>query len=193
MGSTEIAEGLVTQSTEKICRSVSECQCDPSFWKSPAVPQHVLQMFVYDKSGRVLVMHRSEKVRSARNVWSIPTGTHEIGESAAECITRELHEEFHLDAKRIRLLDQYENIAGDEAPPHYHWVLSVYGVLVDDVTAAINKEPDRHDQMIFVPIVDLLDEEFFLGHAFHASFHKIISTSVGVWKDILGVDKEAAQ
>lgn len=192
---SELVEGFVTDMSVqcdtpegRVCQQPENCQCIPAVqeWHEPAVPRHVLQMFVYDESGKVLVMHRSEKVRSARNVWSIPTGTHEIGESIASCLERELMEEFDLQVKHAALLDQYENIAGDEAPPHYHWVLSVYGVQVEDVTAAANKEPDRHDQMIFVPAADLTPE-FFAEHKFHSSFHDIIRLSAAAWAAQLGL------
>jgi ADP-ribose pyrophosphatase YjhB (NUDIX family) len=158
-------------------------QFDPQLhteWKSPAVPRHVLQMLVWDSFGRILLLHRSNTVSSARNIWSMPSGTHEIGETVGTCIRRELHEELHLNAKLITLLDQYENIAGDETPPHYHWIISVYGVQVDNVTLAVNKEPERHDQMLFVPLHEL-DEDFFDLHPFHLSLHSLISAKIGQW------------
>jgi ADP-ribose pyrophosphatase YjhB (NUDIX family) len=151
-----------------------------SYWKEPAVPRHVLQMLIADPNGNVLIMHRSDKVKSAKNVWSIPTGTHELGESIHTCIIRELFEEFDLLAERAFILEQYENIAGDISPPHYHWVLSIYGVLVKDVTKAVNKEPELHDQMIF-PNWSTITPEWFDSHQFHPSLHPLISKNLGTW------------
>jgi len=170
-----------------------------TLWKQPAVPRHVIQMLIVDDRGRFLLMHRSNNVRSARNVWSIPTGTHELGETIINCLARELKEEFHLEAKRVAILDQYENIAGDTDPPpelieevrsktdltdedaikalaceymeQYHWVLTVYLVEVKDVTKAVNKEPDRHDQMIFPHLALLGAEDFLTTYKFHSSLH----------------------
>ena len=139
-------------------------------WKEPAVPRHVIQMLIVDPNQRCLIMHRSNNVRSARNVWSIPTGEHEIGETIEQCAFRELEEEYGLIGNDITLLSQYENIAGDESPPHYHWILSIYGIHADDVTKAVNKEPDKHDQMIFPRMRDISDE-FFDTHRFHVSLH----------------------
>lgn len=144
------------------------------YWKTPAVPRHVLQMLICDEDSRVLVMHRSNNVRSARNVWSIPTGEHEIGETIQNCLERELEEEYGLKAEGAMLLDQYENIAGDEAPPHYHWVLSIYAVFVKNVTLAINKEPEKHDEMIF-PYANEMNFEFFDTHKFHPSLHDLLA------------------
>lgn len=156
-------------------------------WKEPAVPRHVIQMLPYDRSGKFLMMHRSNNVRSARNVWSIPTGEHEIGERIFECASRELWEEYGLIINQLRFLTQYENIAGDEAPPHYHWVLSIYGAEVDDVTQAVNKEPDKHDQMIFPTIEEVSHPNFFDNHRFHNSLHYIISLQFPHWLDLLNV------
>lgn len=144
-------------------------------WKQPAVPRHVVQMFIVDQFGKLLLMHRSNNVHSARNVWSIPTGTHEIGESVATTIQRELMEEYGLHAQQHRLISQYENIAGDlDHPddPQYHWVLSLFAVRVTDVTMAINREPEKHDKMEFVPLSILEDDVAFLEkYQFHKSLH----------------------
>lgn len=149
-------------------------------WKEPAVPQHVIQMLIIDEDDKVLIMHRSNNVRSAKNVWSIPTGMHDIGETVDDCIARELYEEYGLEAEGLLLLDQYENIAGDAAPPHYHWVISIYAVYVEDVTKAVNKEPDKHDEMKFVHIKDL-GPTFFENHQFHPSWHDLFKENVADW------------
>lgn len=139
-------------------------------WKEPAVPRHVVQMFVHDENGLCLIMHRSNNVRSARNVWSIPSGEQEIGESVYAAIRRELYEEYGLEAKESDLVFQYENIAGDENPPHYHWVISVFVVVVEDVTVAVNREPDKHDKLEFPELFDVLHSLPWKGqHVFHPS------------------------
>ena len=149
-------------------------------WKQPAVPRHVIQMLVIDPNEKLLLMHRSDKVRSARNVWSIPSGEHEIGETIKSCAFRELEEEYGLIGQNCVLADQYENIAGDEAPPHYHWVISLYYVIVADVTQAINKEPEKHDVMKFVDIFSM-SNKFFDEHPFHPSLHNLIRDSILYW------------
>jgi 8-oxo-dGTP diphosphatase len=154
---------------------------EDNYWKQPAVPRHVIQMLVIDKDYRVLVMHRSNNVRSARNVWSTPSGEHDIGETVETCAFRELHEEYGLTGISSLLLQQYENIAGDEQPPHYHWVISIYAVCVDDVRKAINREPDKHDEMKFVEMSELTEPSFFDQHKFHTSLHDILRHNIANW------------
>ncbi len=158
----------------------------PINWKSPAVPRHVLQMLVFDSACTLLVIHRSDKVKSAKNVWSIPTGTHEIGETAKSCIKRELDEEFGLYASNSFIIDQYENIAGDDpSKEQYHWVLSIYGVLVPSVREYINKEPDLHDQVEVIPFIDFTTPEFFNEHPFHPSLHTTLKNNAFYYIDRL--------
>lgn len=137
-------------------------------------------MLIVDNNDRVLIMHRSNNVRSAKNVWSIPTGEHEIGETIQTCAFRELYEEYGLVGQSLKPLHQYENIAGDEEPPHYHWVITIYKIFVEDVTKAINKEPDKHDEMLF-PHFYHLSEDFIDRHPFHKSLHKIIRDNISEW------------
>lgn len=143
-----------------------------SLWKYPVVPRHSIQMLVYDRSKKFILMHRSNNVRSARNVWSIPTGLHDIGETVKQTIERELIEECGLQALNHSLLGQYENIAGDtDAVKQYHWVLTIYAVEVADVTQMVNIEPEKHDELKLLPINELLDCEKFLSeYKFHDSF-----------------------
>lgn len=147
-------------------------------WKEPAVPRHVVQMLIVDEQDRALIMHRSENVRSARNVWSIPTGEHEVGETIMETARRELAEEYGLElipGSHIRSLFQYENIAGDEGQAEqYHWVITVYLVRVNDVTKAINREPDKHDKMEFTKLTTILDDPRWKDeHKFHESLDSL--------------------
>lgn len=145
-------------------------------WKPIAepIPQHVAQLLVVDSKFRLLLMHRSDKVKSAKNVWSFPSGTHEIGETIEECACRELFEEYSLQAYpgRTRHVGLYENIAGDPEPgaQQYHWLLSVLGIYVPDVSLAVNNEPDKHDKMEFVTIGEIARPDFFQEYPFHETF-----------------------
>jgi len=46
------------------------------------------------REGRVLLVHRSPNKRAYPNVWDLPGGVIEPGESALGALTRELHEEL---------------------------------------------------------------------------------------------------
>lgn len=156
-------------------------------WKEPAVPRHVVQAFVIDKEGLLLLMHRSDKVRSAKNVWSIPSGEHEIGETTSDSICREIFEEYGLEAVKTQMLDLYENIAGDPEPnaEQYHWVISLFLVEVADVTKAINREPDKHDLMVFINYDYLYTDEFLLKYQFHESLQKTLVDMKNIYADAI--------
>jgi 8-oxo-dGTP pyrophosphatase MutT (NUDIX family) len=133
-----------------------------------AVPQTVAQCIVIDRQGKVLVMHRSDKVRSAPNVWSFPSGGQEFGEPIDDTAFRELNEEYGLSGVAKEFVGVYENVPGDG----YHWVIFTFVVLVDDVTKAVNNEPDRHDKMEFVPAdqIYVSVKDFVEAYPFHESF-----------------------
>lgn len=139
-------------------------------WKQPTVPRHVCQMLVVDKHSLMMLIHRSENNISARNVWSMPSGTQELGETTFDCISRELMEELTLMPIQVQLLDQYENIAGDsENPEQFHWVISLYMVLVKDISKFVNNEPNKHDQILITNYNILEDELFLENFVFHTS------------------------
>lgn len=137
-----------------------------------AVPRVTVQMIPVDIGFRIMAMHRSNNVRSARNVWSFPSGLHEVGQSLFDGAARELGEEYGLEALDYCHLGVYENWGGDpDAEEQWHWVIVLLGVMVSDVTKAVNKEPDKHDQMIFEKVGRIADPQFLIDHQFHPSFH----------------------
>lgn len=144
-------------------------------WKEPAVPRHVVQTIPVDESGDMLVMHRGANVRSAPNCWSFPSGLHDIGESAYNAAARELFEEYGLVANKLLPCGVYENIPGDG----YHWVISLYAARVGNVRHAKNMEPDKHDDMHFIPAWRLLDPIFWVDYTFHISFHNWMAINRG--------------
>lgn len=140
-----------------------------------AVPRFVVQMLPVDKKSNLLLMHRSDKVRSAKNVWSFPSGLQEVGEYWTAAAARELQEEYELEVQRLRVISVYENIGGDDpSQPQYHWVILLVAALVDDVKAAVNKEPDKHDEMRIITIDEILDVEFTNRYQFHRSFRNYL-------------------
>ena len=148
-------------------------QQDTRNWKiwPSAVPLTAVQVLVVDLQGRVLMLHRSDKVRSAKNVWSFPSGLHDIGETLEECAKRELIEEFGLDIKQVSMIGLYENIDGDKSTEdRFHWVLAVQTAFVPDLDVFVNHEPDKHDLVALVDIKDFATPDFFRVYNFHQSF-----------------------
>ena len=55
---------------------------------------------IYNEEGRILVCRRGEG-RANAHLWEFPGGKREEGESAADCLVRELMEELHLSRRQI--------------------------------------------------------------------------------------------
>lgn len=143
-------------------------------WADPAVPRPVVMAMPVD-AGESLLMHkRSSRVRSAKGVWSFPTGLLELGETIAGACARELREEHSLELLRSSVLGAYENIAPEAGVEgqveQYHWVFTVVGCLVADVRAASNNEPEKHEQVKVAQVLELADHRFWTVHRFHGSF-----------------------
>lgn len=152
------------------------CNWQPN--PNESIPRHVVQVIPIDLHGRLLTLHRSNAVRSARNVWSFPSELHEIGETTLQAARRALDEELGLWLKNSYLLGQYENIAGDEAEYQYHWVITLFAGVVDDVGKYANKEPDKHDIIATHPIDWLLRVD---PKTFHPSLGKVLDYQSHYW------------
>ena len=61
---------------------------------------------VYDRAGRVLICRRGEG-RSNAHLWEFPGGKREAGESAADCLMRELMEELSLPVTEVTRFAAY--------------------------------------------------------------------------------------
>lgn len=108
-----------------------------------------------DIKGRFVLMHRSEKVRSARNCWSLPSGLHEVGLSMAEQFGQELREELNLTPIMAKhaMIGVYENIRPDGIHlPGWHWVIAVMAMRVESLDTLVNKEPEKHDIIDIVSV-----------------------------------------
>lgn len=126
-------------------------------------PYSVVAGFAVDPKGNIVLLHRSNEVRSARNVWSVPSGLHEIGVPKNVEFARELKEELNLDAIDPMLsieLPGYENI-GTAADP-WHWVIAMIVMPVMTFNTLVNKEPDKHDEIAVISLHDLLVPHLFV-------------------------------
>ena len=125
-------------------------------WKTIGRGPHATTMGIaLDTSLRFPIIHRSNKVRSAKDCWSLPSGLHENGLTLVDQLAVELKEELKIEVVSYNhvYLGYYENISVEDS---YHWVIHVYAVLAD-LSKMENLEPDKHDQVELVH-VNAMDE-----------------------------------
>ena len=123
--------------------------------------------FAVDGEGRFPIFFRSDKVRSARNAWSMPSGLHEVGLFLEEQFKAELNEELGLEAlpDTFKQLGVYEAIVFDRpGEPNWHWVLVLSMVEVKTLATLVNREPEKHSDVKLIT----LDELY--GHYIHQNW-----------------------
>lgn len=76
---------------------------DPNAPKINSVVPSVVAV-VQDQDGRVLMIHKTDN-----NLWALPGGGHEPGESIADTVVREVKEETGYDVKVETLTGTYTN------------------------------------------------------------------------------------
>jgi len=115
--------------------------------------------FAMDSQGRFPIFFRSDKVRSAKNAWSMPSGLHEVGYSYGEQFGVELGEELNLEpispAKKI---GYYEAIIyGKNGEDNWHWVMLMMAMRVKTLDTLANKEPEKHSDIQIITVAELFD------------------------------------
>lgn len=132
-------------------------------WKTFKEPRPYVTTsgFAFDGTGRFPILWRGDKVRSARNCWSLPSGLHETGFTLAQQFANELDEECDLKALPETAIHvaTYENIApelkADPAGPQWHWVIQILALRVKTLDSFVNREPDKHTKFEFIRVIDL--------------------------------------
>lgn len=76
---------------------------DPNAPKANSVVPSVVAI-VQDDQGRVLLIHKTDN-----DLWALPGGGHEIGESIAETVVREVKEETGYDVEVTGVTGTYTN------------------------------------------------------------------------------------
>ena len=76
---------------------------DPNAPKANSVVPSVVAI-VQDEQGRVLLIHKTDN-----DLWALPGGGHEIGESIADTVVREVKEETGYDVEVTRITGTYTN------------------------------------------------------------------------------------
>lgn len=76
---------------------------DPAAPKANSVVPSVVAI-VQDARGRVLLIHKTDN-----DLWALPGGGHEVGESIAQTVVREVKEETGYDVEIVGLSGTYTN------------------------------------------------------------------------------------
>ncbi|WP_435122941.1 NUDIX hydrolase [Amycolatopsis thermoflava] len=76
---------------------------DPNAPKANSVVPSV-SVVVRDDQGRVLLIHKVDN-----DLWALPGGGHDIGETITDTVVREVREETGVDVEVVRLVGTYTN------------------------------------------------------------------------------------
>jgi 8-oxo-dGTP diphosphatase len=118
---------------------------------------HVACTFLVDRSGALLLQLRDDKAPYWPNVWGLPGGAIEAGETAGEAAARELWEETRLrpDAP-LRLFARQELPDQDRVKSYFYGATAA---VQDDVVLG------EGAAMLFIPAAEVLDRPFTPGSA----------------------------
>ncbi|WP_433309301.1 NUDIX domain-containing protein [Micromonospora sp. CA-269861] len=112
---------------------------------------HVVVCGALVENGAVLLVHRSPTRRAYPNLWDLPGGHVEAGESELQALTREMHEELgvHIVAESSSRLGDLHAGTGEDAVHVTVWHIG------DWVGSPTNHAPDEHDAIAWVGIGEL--------------------------------------
>jgi len=96
-------------------------------------PQFIIAAFgfIFNEQNKILLCHRLDY-----NLWNLPGGTMELGESPWECVIREVREETGLNVEIIRLAGIYNKPEKSELV--FSFVCRVVGGKI-----SLNEEADK--------------------------------------------------
>ncbi|WP_088964327.1 NUDIX domain-containing protein [Micromonospora purpureochromogenes] len=103
------------------------------------------------ENGAVLLVHRRPTKRAYPDVWDLPGGQVEAGESELQALAREMHEELgvHIAAESASRLGVLHAGSGEDAVHVGVWQIG------DWVGSPTNRAPDEHDDIAWVGISEL--------------------------------------
>lgn len=106
-------------------------------------PMHEVVVGALVREGRVLLVHRSPNRRAYPNVWDLPGGHIEPGESELSALARELHEELGVRIVTGSASHLCRLITGHGADPVFlrAWLVG------DWQDTPTNVAPEEHDEI----------------------------------------------
>ncbi|PTA47239.1 NUDIX domain-containing protein [Micromonospora sp. RP3T] len=112
---------------------------------------HVVVIGALVENGAVLLVHRSPSRRAYPDLWDLPGGHVEAGESERQALAREMHEEIgvRIVAESSSRLGDLHLGSGEDAVHVAVWHVG------DWVGAPTNCAPDEHDDIAWVAVGEL--------------------------------------
>lgn len=109
---------------------------------------HVVVTGALVENGAVLLVHRSPTRRAYPDLWDLPGGHVEAGESELQALAREMREELgvHIVAESSSRLGDWHAGSGEDAVHVGVWQIG------DWVGSPTNRAPDEHDDIAWVGI-----------------------------------------
>ncbi|SCG56571.1 NUDIX domain-containing protein [Micromonospora zamorensis] len=112
---------------------------------------HVVVTGALVENGAVLLVHRSPTRRAYPDLWDLPGGHVDTGESELQALAREMHEELgvHIVAESASRLGDWHAGSGEDAVHVGVWKIG------DWVGSPTNRAPEEHDDIAWVGINEL--------------------------------------
>jgi len=112
---------------------------------------HVVVAGALIENGAVLLVHRRPTRRAYPDLWDLPGGHVEAGESELQALAREIREELgvHIVAESSSRLGDFDAGNGEDAVHVGVWQVG------DWVGTPTNRAPDEHDDIAWVGISEL--------------------------------------
>ncbi|MFI6784887.1 NUDIX domain-containing protein [Micromonospora sp. NPDC050276] len=112
---------------------------------------HIVVCGAFVENGAVLLVHRSAARRAYPDLWDLPGGHVEAGESELQALAREMHEELgvHIVAESSSRLGDLRAGSGEDGVHVGVWHIR------DWVGSPTNRAPEEHDDLAWVGISEL--------------------------------------
>jgi len=89
----------------------------------------IASSIIMNSEGKILIMKRSDKVRTYKGMWGVAAGYIEEDETPLETAYKEIREETGIEGEYLTLLKQFEPVEINDIyeDKNYNWI--IYGFL----------------------------------------------------------------
>lgn len=116
----------------------------------PARPVVTVGALIYNENREILMI----RTHKWSNLWGIPGGKIELGETSEQALIREIREETNLDISHIQFVMNQDAINSEEFIRPEHFVLLNYLVKAETQNVVLNEEAE---EFLWLPPIKALD------------------------------------